>query len=242
MIKVEGLYKTLGDQPVLENINLDVNQGEIVAVLGLSGAGKTVLLKHLIGLVQPDKGRVIVNGVDFTSLSEEEMLKVRCEMGYLFQEGALYDFMDVYDNVAFPLKEHTGLKAAEISARVREVLKLVDLEGVEAKMPSELSGGMKKRVGLARAIVLGAKVLLCDEPTSGLDPIRSRDISDLIRHVSRQIGSATVLTSHDVGNSFRIANRLLIINDCRIAAEGTARQLKESKEPFVQEFLQAATS
>jgi phospholipid/cholesterol/gamma-HCH transport system ATP-binding protein len=140
------------------------------------------------------------------------------------------------------LREHTKLKSVEVTARVHEVLKLVDLEGVESKFPSELSGGMKKRVGLARAIVLGAKVLLCDEPTSGLDPIRSRDISDLIRHVSQQIGSTTVMSSHDVGNSFRIATRLIIINDCHIAAMGTAQQIRESKEPFVQEFLQAAHS
>jgi len=242
MIKVEGLYKDLGGQPVLEDITFDVSGGEIIAVLGLSGAGKTVLLKHLIGLFRPDRGRVVIDGVDIDALSEEQLLKVRCNMGYLFQEGALYDFMDVYDNVAFPLREHTKLTTAQMSDRVREVLKLVDLEGVESKMPDELSGGMKKRVGLARAIVLGAKVLLCDEPTSGLDPIRSRDISDLIRHVSQQIGSTTVMTSHDVNNSFRIATRVLIINDCHIAAMGTAQQLKESQEPFVREFLQAASS
>jgi len=242
MIKVEGLYKVLGGQPVLEDINFNVSTGEIIAVLGLSGAGKTVLLKHLIGLMRPDKGRVVVDGVDIDALSEEQLLKVRCNMGYLFQEGALYDFMDVYDNVAFPLREHTQFNSAQITARVQEVLKLVDLEGVETKMPDELSGGMKKRVGLARAIVLGAKVLFCDEPTSGLDPIRSRDISDLIRHVSQQIGSTTVMTSHDVNNSFRIASRLLIINESRIAAMGTAQQLKESQEPFVREFLQAARS
>jgi len=242
MIKVEGLYKKLGGQSVLKNVSFDIKSGEIIAVLGLSGAGKTVLLKHLIGLIRPDRGKVVIDGVDIDSLSEEKLLKVRCNMGYLFQEGALYDFMDVYDNVAFPLREHTGLKPNEISARVREVLNLVDLDGVEGKLPSELSGGMKKRVGLARAIVLGAKVLLCDEPTSGLDPIRSRDISDLIRHVSGQIGSTTVLTSHDVNNSFRIASRIIIINDCQIAAIGTATQLKDSKEPFVQEFLQAARS
>ena len=240
MIKVEGLYKKLGGQPVLEDINFDVKAGEIIAVLGLSGAGKTVLLKHLIGLFRPDRGRVVIDGVDIDSLSEDQLLKVRCNMGYLFQEGALYDFMDVFDNVAFPLREHTKLNSAEIALRVREVLKLVDLEGVESKMPDELSGGMKKRVGLARAIVLGAKVLLCDEPTSGLDPIRSHDISDLIRHVSQQIGSTTVMTSHDVNNSFRIASRLVIINECHIAAMGTAQQLKDSQEPFVQEFLQAA--
>jgi phospholipid/cholesterol/gamma-HCH transport system ATP-binding protein len=242
MIKVEGLYKQLGGHPVLEDISFDVGKGEIVAVLGLSGAGKTVLLKHLIGLIRPDKGRVVIDGVDIDSLSEDELLKVRCNMGYLFQEGALYDFMDVYDNVAFPLREHTKLKTAEVAARVREVLKLVDLDDVESKLPAELSGGMKKRVGLARATVLGAKVILCDEPTSGLDPIRSRDISDLIRHVSQQIGSTTVMTSHDVNNSCRIATRLIIINENRIAAMGTAGELKGSKHPFVQEFLQAATA
>jgi len=242
MIKVENLYKKLGDQPVLEDITFDVSAGEIIAVMGLSGAGKTVLLKHLIGLMRPDRGRVVVDGVDIDSLSEEKLLKVRCNMGYLFQEGALYDFMDVYDNVAFPLREHTTMKPSAIAARVREVLKLVDLDGVESKLPSELSGGMKKRVGLARAIVLGAKVLLCDEPTSGLDPIRSRDISDLIRHVSQQIGSTTVMSSHDVNNSFRIASRLLIINDGKIAAIGTAEELKSSQVPFVREYLQAATA
>ena len=242
MIKVEGLYKKLGGQSVLEDITFDVREGEIISVLGLSGVGKTVLLKHLIGLIRPDQGRVVIDGVDIGSLSEDQLLKVRCNMGYLFQEGALYDFMDVYDNVAFPLREHTKLKSAEVTARVREVLKLVDLDGVESKLPAALSGGMKKRVGLARAIVLGAKVLLCDEPTSGLDPIRSRDISDLIRHVSLQIGSTTVITSHDVNNSFRIATRIIIINESHIAAIGTAQQLKDSQEPFVREFLQAAHS
>jgi phospholipid/cholesterol/gamma-HCH transport system ATP-binding protein len=242
MIKVENLYKNLGGQPVLENINFTVKAGEIIAVLGLSGAGKTVLLKHLIGLIRPDRGRVVIDGVDIDSLSENQLLKVRCNMGYLFQEGALYDFMDVYDNVAFPLREHTKLKSAEMTQRVKEVLKLVDLEGVESRFPAELSGGMKKRVGLARAIILGAKVLLCDEPTSGLDPIRSRDISDLIRHVSQQIGSTTVMSSHDVNNSFRIASRLVIINECQIAAMGTVEEVKASQEPFVREFLQAATA
>jgi len=242
MIKVEGLYKKLGDQEVLKDINFNVNEGEIIAVLGLSGAGKTVLLKHLIGLMRPDQGQVVIDGVNISALKEDQLLKVRCQMGYLFQEGALYDFMDVYDNVAFPLREHTDLKSAAITARVKKVLKLVDLEGTESKYPDELSGGMRKRVGLARAIVLGAKVLLCDEPTSGLDPIRSRDISDLIRHVSQQIGSTTVMTSHDVNNSFRIASRVIIINESRIAAMGTSQQLKDSKDAFVQEFLQAATA
>ena len=239
MIKVEGLYKNLGGQPVLEDISFNVTGGEIVAILGLSGAGKTVLLKHLVGLFRPDKGCVVIDGVNIDALSEDQLLKVRCNMGYLFQEGALYDFMDVFDNVAFPLREHTQLKTSQIALRVKEVLNLVDLDGVESKFPDELSGGMKKRVGLARAIVLGAKVLLCDEPTSGLDPIRSHDISDLIAHVSRQIGSTTVITSHDVNNSLRVADRLIIIDERRIAAIGTGQQLKESSEPFVRQFLQA---
>src|SRR6202789_4141913 len=138
MIKVEGLYKKLGGQSVLEDITFDVSGGEIIAVLGLSGAGKTVLLKHLIGLIRPDKGRVVIDGVDIDSLSEDQLLKVRCNMGYLFQEGALYDFMDVYDNVAFPLREHTKLKGPEVAQRVRDVLKMVDLDGAESKMPAEL--------------------------------------------------------------------------------------------------------
>ncbi len=239
MIKVEGLYKNLGGQPVLEDISFNVTGGEIVAILGLSGAGKTVLLKHLVGLFRPDKGCVVIDGVNIDALSEDQLLKVRCNMGYLFQEGALYDFMDVFDNVAFPLREHTQLKTSQIALRVKEVLNLVDLDGVESKFPDELSGGMKKRVGLARAIVLGARVLLCDEPTSGLDPIRSHDISDLIAQVSRQIGSTTVITSHDVNNSLRIADRLIIIDERRIAAIGTGQQLKESSEPFVRQFLRA---
>jgi len=242
MIKVESLYKNLGGQTVLEDINFDVNTGDILAVLGLSGAGKTVLLKHLIGLLRPDKGSVIIDGHNIDSLSERQLLKVRCNMGYLFQEGALYDFMDVFDNVAFPLREHTQLKSSEVALRVREVLKMVDLDGVQPKFPDELSGGMKKRVGLARAIVLGAKVLLCDEPTSGLDPIRSRDISDLLCHVSQHIGSTTVLTSHDVNNSFRIATRILIIDEHRIVAMGTPGQLKDSQDPFVREFLRSTSA
>src|SRR3989338_11431951 len=224
MIKVEGVCKSFAGEHVLEDITFDIASGEIVVLLGSSGVGKTVLLKHLIGLIAPDAGRVLIDGVDITSLPEEGLLEVRRSMGYLFQEGALYDFMDVFDNVAFPLREHTVLSGPAVTDKVRDVLKLVGLQDAEEKFPAQLSGGMKKRAGLARAIVLGAKILLCDEPNSGLDPIRSRDISDLIRHVSQQIGSTTVMTSHDVGNSFRIATRILIINDGRIAAMGTTQE------------------
>ena len=237
MIKVQGLYKSLGGQTVLENISFDIATGEIVAVLGPSGTGKTVLLKHLIGLMLPDKGRVLIDGVDITRLGEQELLKVRKSMGYLFQEGALYDFLNVFDNVAFPLREHTDWTPAKISGRVHEVLGMVDLEEVDAKLPSELSGGMKKRVGLARAIVLGAKILLCDEPTSGLDPIRSRDISNSIQSVAKKIHATTVITSHDIENSLRIADRLILLNEGRIVAMGTKDQIRADPAPFVREFM-----
>ena len=239
MIKVEGVYKSFAGQKVLEDISFDVASGEIIVLLGPSGTGKTVLLKHLIGLIAPDKGRVLIDGVDISALSEDELLKVRSSMGYMFQEGALYDFMDVFDNVAFPLREHTDLDAAGIAARVDEVLAMVDLKEAEHKFPSQLSGGMKKRVGLARAIVLKAKILLCDEPTSGLDPIRSRDISDLIRRVARKIGVTTVITSHDIENSLRIADRLILLNEGRIVAISTPENMRANTEGFVREFLRA---
>ena len=237
MIKVQGLYKTLGHQQVLNDINLDISTGEIIVILGPSGTGKTVLLKHLIGLMLPDQGRVLIDGVDISKLKESELLKVRKSVGYLFQEGALYDYLNVFDNVAFPLREHTDFTREQVTARVHEVLGMVDLEDVNEKFPSELSGGMKKRVGLARAIVLGAKILLCDEPTSGLDPIRSRDISNLILNISRKIKATTVVTSHDIENSFRIADRLVLLNEGHIAAMGTKEQLRADTTAFVKEFV-----
>lgn len=238
MIKVDHLSKTLGDQKILDRISFQVSEGEILIILGPSGIGKTVLLKHLIGLWQPDEGRIIINGQDITKISQAQQLKIRKDFGYLFQEGALYDFMNVFENVAFPLREHTDFNAQKIRQRVKEVLDMVDLHQVENKMPVDLSGGMKKRVGLARAIVLGAKILLCDEPTSGLDPIRSHDISDLIRRVVKKIGATMVMTSHDVTNTFRIADRVAILNEGRMEVIGTAQEVTSSQDPFVQQFLQ----
>lgn len=237
MIKVENLHKSLGGQIILDDISFDIPAGQIVAVMGPSGTGKTVLLKHIIGLMKPDAGRVVINGVEITMMREAQLLKVRKEMGYLFQEGALYDFLNVFDNVAFPLREHTKMPSKDIAARVGEVLGMVDLEGVEKKFPSQLSGGMKKRVGLARAIVLGAKIILCDEPTSGLDPILSRDISNLIRAVSRKINATTVMTSHDIENSLRISDRLILLNEGKIVASGTRDEMRANTMPFVKEFV-----
>jgi phospholipid/cholesterol/gamma-HCH transport system ATP-binding protein len=239
MIKVEKLYKKLGDQEVLKDISFEIAPGEIVAVMGPSGTGKTVLLKHLIGLMKPDQGRVLIDEADISRMSEEELLEVRRGMGYLFQEGALYDFLSVFENVAFPLREHRKWDDDKISKRVHEVLDMVDLHDVDEKLPSELSGGMRKRVGLARAIVLGPKILLCDEPTSGLDPIRSRDISILIKNVAKKINATTVITSHDIENTFRIVDRIILLYESNIAAIGSKDEIKASQEPFVKEFLHA---
>ena len=237
MIKVQGLYKNFDDQKVLENVSFDIGDGQITSILGPSGTGKTVLLKLMIGLISPDKGQVIIDGVNVSTLSQDKLLEIRKSIGYLFQEGALYDFLNVFDNIAFPLREHTKFSPEKIRQRVNEVLVMVDLKDVDEKFPSELSGGMKKRVGLARAIVLKPKILLCDEPTSGLDPIRSRDISDLIRNVARKIQATTVMTSHDIDNSLRIADRLVLLNEGHIAAMGSRDELLANPEPFVKEFV-----
>ena len=237
MIAVNHLMKKFDDQIVLEDINLDVAQGEILVILGGSGAGKSVLLQHLIGLMKPDEGTISIDSQEITHLSEQQLLKVRKKIGYLFQEGALYDFMTIFENVAFPLREHTSLEENEIFEKVRNILEMVGLSGVEEKCPSELSGGMKKRAALARAIILDSKILFCDEPTSGLDPILSRDISDLIRNISRHLNCTTVVTSHDIPNSLRIADRLSLVREGKLVTTATQKDLKNSKDPFVREFM-----
>jgi phospholipid/cholesterol/gamma-HCH transport system ATP-binding protein len=237
MIRVTGLTKSFGSQKVLDDLALDVGQGEIVAVMGSSGTGKSVLLLHLIGLMTPDAGTIEIDGVRVTDLRERDLLVFRRRVGYLFQDGALYDFMTVAENLAFPLREHTKQKGAQIRSKVEEFLGLVDLPGVGDKYPSELSGGMRKRAALARAMIMGTKVLLCDEPTSGLDPIRSRDISVLIRDLSKKLNCTVVVTTHDIVNAFRVADRAVVLNEGRIVADGKEADLRRSKDPFVQEFL-----
>ena len=242
MIEVSGLTKSIDGQVILNNVSFSIKSGEIVVILGRSGTGKTVLLKHLIGIMKPDSGKVTIDDVDITHLPEKELLKIRKKVGYLFQEGALYDFMDVFDNVAFPLREHTSMSPLEVSNRVREVLEMVDLKDVKEKFPLELSGGMKKRVSLARAIVLKPKILFCDEPTSGLDPLRSRDISHMIQQISKQIQCTTIITSHDIQNSFRLADRLVLLDEGNIVIMGTKDEIKRSSIPFVQEFFGLAAA
>ncbi len=237
MIKIKGLFKQFNGQVVLNNINLEIPTGELLVILGESGSGKSVLLQHLIGIFKPDKGSVEINGADITKFSEKQLLDIRKGIGYLFQEGALYDFMTVYENVAFPLAEHTKLKVYEIDKKVKQILKVVGLEAAGAKYPSELSGGMKKRAALARSIILDSGILFCDEPTSGLDPIKARAISDLIQNIARQLKCTTVVTSHDIANSFRIADRLVLIHAGEVVIQGTPQELKGSQDALVRKFL-----
>ncbi len=238
MIKVRGLSKSFNGQKVLDAIDLEVSTGEIVAVLGPSGTGKSVLLLNLIGLMASDSGEVDIDGIPVSRLPERDLLKFRRNVGYLFQDSALYDFMTVEENLAFPLREHGQFKPDEIKNRVRTFLAMVDMADAGMKYPSELSGGMRKRAALARAIVTAPKVLLCDEPTSGLDPIRSRDISLLIRDLSKKLGCTTVITTHDVRNAFLCADRSIVLYAGRIVAQGAEKELRALIHPFVKEFLE----
>ncbi|MFA5260110.1 MAG: ATP-binding cassette domain-containing protein [Candidatus Omnitrophota bacterium] len=237
MIEVEHLSKSFNGQPVLEDLSFSIAEGDILVILGESGSGKSVLLKHLIGILKPDQGAVRIKGKDIVPLSEKKLLKIRRDIGYLFQEGALYDFMTVYENVAFPLKEHTAMKRREIVEKVTRILTQVGLSGALAKYPAELSGGMKKRAALARAVILDSKILLCDEPTSGLDPIKSREISDLIHGICRDLKCTTIIASHDMENSLRIADRMILLRKGRIVARGSPDDMKASQDAFIQEFL-----
>lgn len=237
MIKIEAVSKTFNGNKVLDGISLEVGQGQVAALMGLSGTGKSVLLLHMVGLLRPDSGRVWVDGEAFHSLPEAQLLVLRRRIGYVFQDSALYDFMTVADNLAFPLKEHTRLKASDINAKVGRYLKLVDLGSAGSKYPAELSGGMRKRAALARALIMDSKVLLCDEPTSGLDPIRSRDLSQLIRELSIKSGCTTVVTSHDVPNALRMADRVFVMDRGKVVVEGTAGDVRASQDPFVVDFL-----
>lgn len=237
MIEISQLFKEISGQIVLNNINLTIAEGEILGILGGSGAGKSVLLQHMIGLMKPDRGTIKIADVDITQLSEASLLRVRRQIGYLFQEGALYDFMDVFENIAFPLREHTHLKEEEIREKVKHILDIVGLAGEEEKYPVQLSGGMRKRAALARSVILKSKILFCDEPTSGLDPILSRDISNLIRDLSRRFQCTTVITSHDIPNALRIADRLTLIHQGELLATGTRRELESSNNSLVKEFI-----
>ena len=239
-ILVEELEKRFGDTVVLSGVNMRIQRGEVAVIIGGSGAGKTTLLRVLIGLERPTAGKVIVGGVDIASLNEREMNQARRKFGMVFQYSALLDSMNVFENVAFPLREHSKLKEREIRDKVLDKLKVLGLEGTERRFPSQLSGGMRKRVGLARALMLEPEVLMYDEPTSGLDPITARLVDDMILETRERFGVTSVVISHDMAGAVQIADRIFVLAKGRVAASGTPRELAEGDNEIVREFIESS--
>jgi phospholipid/cholesterol/gamma-HCH transport system ATP-binding protein len=236
-IEVRDLRHRFGAQQVLRGVDLDFLRGRVTTIVGPSGCGKTVLLKHLNLLLRPDSGKIVIDGVDVTRLSNRGLDEVRKEFGMLFQAGALFDSMSVFDNVAFPLVENTGMKREEIAVRVREMLHNVGLEGMENKYPSELSGGMQKRAALARALVRNPKILMLDEPTTGLDPTRTGSIHALVRHTQQRFGLTVVMVSHDVPAVFEISDRVAFMHEGRMRLSGTPAEVTAANDEVFNRFL-----
>jgi len=236
-IAVIDLWKSFAGNEVLRGINLEVVPGESFVIVGGSGAGKTVLLKHLIGLIAPDRGHVIIDGEDLTNSEPARCLAIRRKFGMSFQEGALFDSMNVFENVAFPLRRHTRMDEREIAVRVRECLDLVHLEGVEFKPTNELSGGMRRRVGFARAIALQPEILLFDEPNTGLDPITGAVIDSVIIEMREHLGVTMVTITHDMKSAFRIADRVAMLRSGQIVAVAAPDVFRSLSDPYIQKFL-----
>lgn len=236
-IELKDLHKSFGPKEVLKGVSLSIYHGETIVILGGSGSGKSVILRHIIGLMRPDAGRVLVEGEDVTDYSERKLIDVRKKIGMLFQGGALFDSMNVAENVGYSLEEHTDMTHEEISAKVKEKLELVDLRDIETKMPSELSGGMKKRVALARSIALEPRSILYDEPTTGLDPITSNRINLLIKNLQRVLQVTSVVVTHDIVSCFTVADRIAFLSEGRMRFIGTAEEAKRSPDEELRSFL-----
>ena len=238
VISLENISLSFEEQ-ILNNISFNANEGETIVVVGESGTGKSTILKLLLRLLIPDNGRVAIDGEDITHLTFDDALKVRQKMGMVFQGAALFDSMTVYENVAYPLREHTTLNEDEIEARVREKLQFVDLEPdrVMEQMPSDLSGGMKKRVGIARGLANNPEIMLYDEPTSGLDPLTTATITYLILKLQRELGVTSIVVSHDIRSAFRMASKIALLANKRIEFFGTPEEMTGSEDPYIREFL-----
>jgi len=237
MIKIVGLTKSFGTTPVLRGIDLEIETGETMVVIGQSGSGKSVLLKHLIGILKPDKGEIYIDGLEITSLGEEELQRITRKFGMLFQASALFDSLTVGENVSFGLERYTDHSPAEIKRIVAESLNKVGLEGIEGLMPYELSGGMRKRVGLARAIAYGPEIILYDEPSTGIDPIRADSINDLINDLKRDLCVTSVVITHDMVSSYKVADRIAMLYEGRIIEIGTPAEIQASSNPIIQQFI-----
>ena len=237
MIEVRNLEKSFGAQRVLDGVNMRINSGESVVIIGRSGGGKSVLLKHIIGLLHPDAGEVLIDGQNIVPMDERALIEVRRKFGMLFQGAALFDSMSVAENVAFALRRHRTYGDEEVRAKVSEALELVELAGIEQKKPAELSGGMRKRVGLARAIVYRPEILVYDEPTTGLDPVISDSIDKLIINIREKLNVTSVVVTHDMRSARRVGQRIFMLYHGRIYASGTAEEIFASQDPLVHRFV-----
>ncbi len=242
LIRLVGVHKAFGALRVLDGVDLSFPTGKTTVIVGPSGTGKSVLLKHIIGLLQPDRGEVWFADQRVDLLNEAQRVEVRKQVGFLFQMGALFDSMTVLDNICFPLVEHTKLSASERAECCRRMLALVGLEGIERKMPADLSGGQRKRVALARAVVLNPKVVLYDEPTTGLDPIRSDVINELILHLSEELGVTSIVVTHDMASARKIADRMVMLYDGHVIADSDPTSFLHSENPIVQRFVRGEAS
>jgi phospholipid/cholesterol/gamma-HCH transport system ATP-binding protein len=242
-IRIRGLHKTFGVQHVLRGIDLDLERGKTNIIIGGSGQGKSVLMKHLMGLLRPDAGHIWVDGEDIVPLGDVEMSRLRRKFGMVFQYAALFDSMNVVENIAFPLIERYKLPSGEIMDRVRDLLNRLDLgqvPGIEQKFPAELSGGQRKRVGLARALIDRPQILLYDEPTTGLDPVATKNVDEMIRRTADEFGVTSVVISHDMASTFRIGDRVAMLHAGLIIVDGTAREVLASTRPELREFIEVS--
>ena len=239
MIEIINLCKSFDGHKVLDNLNLNINSGETTVIIGRSGCGKSVLLKHIIGIMKPDSGQILIDGKDITRMDENQMHELRMKFGMLFQGAALFDSLSVMENIAFGMIEHTNASKTEILKRTKECLALVGLKDIEDKKPAELSGGMKKRVGLARAICMRPEIILYDEPTTGVDPIMGDAINDLIIELHNKLKVTSIAVTHDMTSAYKIANRIAMLYNGKIIAVGAPDEIKNTQDGIVRQFITA---
>lgn len=242
MISLRDVHKAFGEKEVLRGFSLDVNEGETVVVIGYSGTGKSVAIKHIVGLLEPDAGTVFVDGQEVPTLPRRDLYALRANIGYVFQFAALFDSLSIGDNVAMGLRKLGTMNTGEIADRVAEVLALVDLPGVEDKFPAELSGGMRKRVGIARAIAMRPKYLLYDEPTTGLDPVTSAVIDELMVRMRDRLGVTSIVITHDMRSAYRVGTRIAMLYEGRVRQVGTVDEIRRTSDPIVRQFIEGRAS
>ena len=238
MIKLIDVHKSFGAKRVLEGFNLEISEGETMALIGYSGTGKSVAIKHIVGLLEPDRGEVWVDGREVPKLPRKELYELRSHIGYVFQFAALFDSFSIGENIAMGLRKQGVLRPDEIETRVRESLALVELPGVENKFPAELSGGMRKRVGIARAVALRPKYMLYDEPTTGLDPVTSATIDELMIRMREALGVTSVVITHDMRSAYAVASRIAMLYEGRVRQVGTVEEIKNTRDPVVRQFIE----